>query len=240
MSKKIFALFLASTLPFNLAYAADPEAPISNTKTVTGGLSFNKIGKEFNDGESIPKNTEARLGTLSETRDGKTHFDDSSTVKVSNLTDGNVSQGSTDAITGNQLHASNTRIDGIQALGSQNKIEIGNINTRVTSQQSILNNHEDRITELEKNSSSLMNSKIDDLDKKFSKAMASNAALSGLFQPYNVGRVNITAGIGGYKSHQAAALGVGYRINDSFAAKVGVAVSGSNNTTYNASVNYDF
>lgn len=56
--------------------------------------------------------------------------------------------------------------------------------------------------------------RIQALDKKMHRAMAQQAALSGLFQPYGVGKVNVTAGFGGYGSQGAVAIGAGYRINE--------------------------
>ena len=64
-----------------------------------------------------------------------------------------------------------------------------------------------------------VNSRIDSLDDKMKKGFASQAALNGLFQPYNVGKFNVSAAIGGYDSEQAMALGTGYRFNDNFAIK---------------------
>lgn len=74
------------------------------------------------------------------------------------------------------------------------------------------------------------------------KGFATNSALSGLFQPYGVGKMNITAGVGGYQDEAAIAVGVGYRVNEKVAIKGGVASSAGNgsSTMYNASVNFEF
>lgn len=87
-----------------------------------------------------------------------------------------------------------------------------------------------------------MNSKIDVLDKKVNKGFAANAALSGLFQPYGIGKINMTAGVGGYQSESAVAVGVGYRINENVAVKGGIAaaVGNGSSTMYNASVNFEW
>ena len=71
------------------------------------------------------------------------------------------------------------------------------------------------------------------------RAMAQQATLSGLFQPYGVGKVNVTAGFGGYGSQGAVAIGAGYRINEKVATKAGVALN-SGSSSYNISVNYEF
>ncbi|HFU0690354.1 TPA: YadA-like family protein, partial [Morganella morganii] len=87
-----------------------------------------------------------------------------------------------------------------------------------------------------------LNGRIDDLDNKVNKGFATNAALSGLFQPYGVGKMNLTAGVGGYKDESAVAVGVGYRFNENVAVKGGVATSAGNgsSTMYNASVNFEW
>ncbi|QXO72330.1 beta strand repeat-containing protein [Morganella morganii] len=87
-----------------------------------------------------------------------------------------------------------------------------------------------------------LNDRVDDLDNKVNKGFATNAALSGLFQPYGVGKMNLTAGVGGYKDESAVAVGVGYRFNESVAVKGGVATSAGNgsSTMYNASVNFEW
>ncbi|AIJ06585.1 MULTISPECIES: YadA C-terminal domain-containing protein [Edwardsiella] len=78
---------------------------------------------------------------------------------------------------------------------------------------------------------------VDNNRKELRQTAAKTAALSGLIQPYGVGNVNVTAAMGGYKDEQAAA--VGYRVNETFAAKAGIAF-GSGSAAYNAGVNLEF
>ena len=93
-----------------------------------------------------------------------------------------------------------------------------------------------------KNNFAAVNSRIDKLDDKMKKGFASQAALNGLFQPYSVGKFNITAAIGGYDSEQAMALGTGYRFNENFALKAGIAsdLSCFDHVTYNLGANFEF
>ena len=93
-----------------------------------------------------------------------------------------------------------------------------------------------------KNNFAAVNSRIDKLDDKMKKGFASQAALNGLFQPYNVGKFNVSAAIGGYDSEQAMALGAGYRFNENFAIKAGIAsdLSGFDHVTYNVGANFEF
>lgn len=55
------------------------------------------------------------------------------------------------------------------------------------------------------------------------RGFAAQAALSGLFQPYGVGKFNLTAAVGGYRKQSAVAVGAGYRFNEQFATKAGIA-----------------
>ncbi|GAJ64379.1 thiamine-phosphate pyrophosphorylase [Edwardsiella piscicida] len=80
---------------------------------------------------------------------------------------------------------------------------------------------------------------VDNNRKELRQTAAKTAALSGLFQPYGIGNVNVTAAMGGYKDEQAAAVGVGYRVNETFAAKAGIAF-GSGSAAYNVGVNLEF
>ena len=86
-----------------------------------------------------------------------------------------------------------------------------------------------------------LDNRVSDLDKEVKNGLASQAALSGLFQPYNVGKVNMSAAVGGYKSKTALAVGTGYRFNENVAAKAGVAFSANGGgATYNAGVNFEW
>ena len=84
--------------------------------------------------------------------------------------------------------------------------------------------------------------RINALDDRFKNGMAAQAALNGLFQPYSVGKVSVSAAIGGYGSKSAIAIGAGYRVNPQLAFKGGTAinVSGSKKGSYNIGVNYEF
>jgi len=91
-----------------------------------------------------------------------------------------------------------------------------------------------RIDSLDKN--------VANLRKETRQGLAAQAALSGLFQPYSVGKFNLTAALGGFKSDTAVAVGAGYRFNENFAAKAGLAVgtSSGGSASYNVGVNYEW
>ncbi|RTP97312.1 hypothetical protein EKN38_22415 [Enterobacter sp. WCHEn045836] len=74
------------------------------------------------------------------------------------------------------------------------------------------------------------------------KGFASQAALSGLFQPYGVGKANLSLAFGGYESHSAIAVGSGYRFNENVALKTGFATNAEDfsDLTYTAGVNFEW
>ncbi|WP_101775628.1 YadA C-terminal domain-containing protein [Pasteurella oralis] len=76
------------------------------------------------------------------------------------------------------------------------------------------------------------------LDKKMNAGLATQAALSGLFQPDEKHKLNFTASIGGYHTQTALAVGIGYRFNQHVATRAGIAVSPSSRLTYNTAINF--
>ena len=78
------------------------------------------------------------------------------------------------------------------------------------------------------------------LESRVDRGLAQQAALAGLFQPYNIKHFNVTAAVGGYGPKHAIAVGTGYRFNEKFAAKVGIALSERNSAAYNAAVDFEW
>jgi len=111
----------------------------------------------------------------------------------------------------------------------------------ITTLDSKVNTFDGRISALDAKVNGF-DGRINALDDKFKNGMAAQAALNGLFQPYSVGKVSVSAAIGGYGSKSAIAIGAGYRVNPQLAFKGGTAinVSGSKKSSYNIGVNYEF
>lgn len=111
----------------------------------------------------------------------------------------------------------------------------------ITTLDSKVNTFDGRISALDAKVNGF-DGRINALDDKFENGMAAQAALNGLFQPYSVGKVSVSAAIGGYGSKSAIAIGAGYRVNPQLAFKGGTAinVSGSKKGSYNIGVNYEF
>ncbi|MFC1045908.1 YadA C-terminal domain-containing protein [Pasteurella multocida] len=88
---------------------------------------------------------------------------------------------------------------------------------------------------------SSFNTRLNHLKRDLKRGLATQSALNGLFQPYSVGKFNLTAAFGGYQSQTAIAIGTGYRFNERIAAKAGIAKSVEGAAlSYNVGVNYEF
>ena len=84
-----------------------------------------------------------------------------------------------------------------------------------------------------------LDNRVNKLDKDLKRGLATQAALTGLFQPYTVGKANVTAAVGGYKSQTAVAIGTGYRYNKHVATKAGIAFT-QGGAAYNVGVNFEW
>ncbi|WP_256130216.1 YadA-like family protein [Escherichia coli] len=131
--------------------------------------------------------------------------------------------------------------------GRTDKIDaaVGDIDGRVTNNTQSINKNNKAIASntrtLQQHSARLdkQQRQINENHKEMKRAAAQSAALTGLFQPYSVGKFNATAAVGGYSDQQAMAVGVGYRFNEQTAAKAGVAFS-DGDASWNVGVNFEF
>ncbi|ECW6809943.1 adhesin [Salmonella enterica subsp. enterica serovar Enteritidis] len=84
-----------------------------------------------------------------------------------------------------------------------------------------------------------LDKKINENSKKIKRSAAQSAALTGLFQPYNVGKFSASVAVGGFSDQQAVAIGAGYRFNENVAAKTGIAFS-EKDSSWNMGINFEF
>ena len=128
----------------------------------------------------------------------------------------------------------NTTTNGLETRLAAAEKSVVDHGTRLASAEKSITEHGTRLNGLDKT--------VSDLRKETRQGLAEQAALSGLFQPYNVGRFNVTAAVGGYKSESAVAIGTGFRFTENFAAKAGVAVgtSSGSSAAYHVGVNYEW
>ncbi|CAK8740316.1 hypothetical protein SODG_003759 [Sodalis praecaptivus] len=121
---------------------------------------------------------------------------------------------------------------GTHDTDAANISQLNSVRSTATSAHGLAQKNTSRINNLE--------NQLSQTNKKIDRGLAASAALTGLFQPYGVGNVNFTAGMGTYGSSVAMAVGSGYRINEHAAVKAGLAYSGGNNVTSNASFNLEW
>lgn len=121
----------------------------------------------------------------------KTYIDqngiNANSQKVTNVADGDVSEGSTDAVNGGQLHATNQRVSTVE-----NRMD----------------GVENRVDRVE--------NRVDNLDNRIDKVGASAAAMANL-HPMDFdedSKLSVAAAVGTYRSETAGALGVFYRPTD--------------------------
>ena len=141
--------------------------------------------------------------------------------------------GSAQAAAGS-AQAAQKAADANAAQVETNKADIVTLKTASSQHAAGIAKNSARIDSLDKN--------VANLRKETRQGLAAQAALSGLFQPYSVGKFNVTAALGGFKSDTAVAVGAGYRFNENFAAKAGLAVgtSSGGSASYNVGVNYEW
>lgn len=107
--------------------------------------------------------------------------------KITNVADGTIAEGSTDAVNGGQLNATNQRV------------------TTVENRMDGVENRMDRVE-----------NRVDNLDNRIDKVGASAAAMANL-HPVDFdedSKVSVAAAVGNYRSETAGALGVFYRPTD--------------------------
>ncbi|VTU09663.1 YadA domain-containing protein [Actinobacillus indolicus] len=154
--------------------------------------------------------------------------------------------------TKSEVQSVKEKADRNEANIAKNTAKISQVETAVQSNTVAINETKSDIAvnraNIAKNTKAIAHNsqRIDQLDRRVTKlnkemreGLATQAALSGLFQPSTVGKVNVSAAVGGYKSQTAVAVGAGVRFNPNVAAKAGVAVSG-NSVSYNAGVNFEW
>nr|WP_314267371.1 YadA C-terminal domain-containing protein [uncultured Moellerella sp.] len=179
--------------------------------------------------------------------DGKSLVDSVSTV-----------QKSTASAVKNTLDTSNSnkvKLDSTISDVNKHTTEIGankksietNVKNITANKENISNNkksvsdNKQHIGRVERNVQ-LLEKRINDFDDKMKRGFATQSALSGLFQPYSVGKVNLTAALGGYETTTAIAIGTGYRFDEKVAAKAGLStnVGGFDEISYNVGINIEW
>lgn len=222
----------------NKASAANKADADAKFKGVQTDIANNKItlanhAKKINDNQ---KAIEAKLGgkvDLQKLEDLKTSVDKNQADIADNIN--NIHE----LAQQQDQHGSDIRT--LAKAGITNKDAIAKNTQSITTLDNKVNTFDGRISALDAKVNGF-DGRINDLNDKVENSMAAQAALNGLFQPYNVGKVSVSAAVGAYGSKSAIAVGAGYRVNPHLAFKGGAAIntSGSRKGSYNLGINYEF
>ena len=86
-----------------------------------------------------------------------------------------------------------------------------------------------------------LRSDFKEMGKRVDGTAAMGMATSSLFQPYGVGKANVTMGLGNYNGANAVAFGSGIRIDEHVALRANVAyVDSTNDTGFGVGASYEW
>jgi len=204
------------------------EAALTAAKDGNGALlqEFNRLGTNVND---LKNATTFALDENGEITDGQGVESVSVKSVVAGVkADTTIYQNKDGSYTLDQSAPDNVRVNDA----------VVSLDNRTRSNTQAIQNHSRQLQEHNARLNSQQR-QIRENHEEMKRAAAQSAALSGLFQPYSVGKFNATAALGGYSDKQAVAVGVGYRFNEQTAAKAGIAAS-DGDVSYNVGVNFEF
>lgn len=228
-------------------YAIGKEAQAMAENTVTIG---NKAQATINDSVALGSYsiTNTIQGTSSTVINDKTYTfaggvpvgtvsigDVNKERTITNVAAGRISDTSTDAINGSQLHAVASKVENNANAIKMNSDTIKELtNTNNNNFVTINNNLNSLDTKI-----NILDSKINTNQKEARKGIASASALAALHPlDYNPDhKVDIMAGVGHYRGNTAVALGVAYRPNENTMFTVGASINGKD-TAINAGLSY--
>ncbi|MBI0573940.1 YadA-like family protein [Pectobacterium parmentieri] len=239
-------------------------AKIKNTDLDVTGNTIKNLKDGVNDGDAVNvsqlnESAESTIKTANSYTDGKAsealntanNYADSKASATLNTANGyadgkasealNTANGYADGKASEALNTANGYADGkaSEALNTAN----GYADGKASEALNTANNYTDsKVSATLRSANAYTDKSINRLERKVNRGLASTAALSGLFQPYGVGKFNFSAGVGGYRDESAIAMGSGYRFNENVAVKMGVSMSaeGISSAMYNASVNVEW
>lgn len=213
-------------------YAIGKEAiaTASNSLAIGNGAKATEENSVAIGNNSI---TNTAIGTESETINGTTHTfagsvplgtvsigDIGKERTVTNVAAGRISDTSTDAVNGSQLHAIIEETDKIGTKVNSHETRISDISAKVDKNKEVLGNHEVRITDLEDKVSVIGPNAIKEAnnytDSQVASVGAQSAALAGL-HPLDFNKddkASYAASVGHYRNANAVAVGAFYRPNE--------------------------
>lgn len=213
-------------------YAIGKEASVtaSNSLAIGNGAKATEENSVAIGNNSI---TNTAIGTESETINGTTHTfagsaplgtvsigDINKERTVTNVAAGRISDASTDAVNGSQLHAVIEETDKIGTKVNSHETRINDISAKADKNKEVLGNHEVHITDLEDKVNVIGPNAIKEAnnytDSQVAHLGAQSAALAGL-HPLDFNKddkASYAASVGHYRNANAVAVGAFYRPNE--------------------------
>lgn len=221
----------------------------STTDTVVSTASAEIAGKTYNFAGDVADST-VSVGTTDKAgMSGVMNYKRT----VTNVAAGRISDASTDAVNGSQLHATIQAIDknhqdiadtakGIMMLGDIVNDQQGAITTNAADIRAVehtVADHEQRITTLE-NAQQAVDNRINGMGQRMNRLGASSAALAGLHPlDFNADdKASYAVSYGHYRSANAVAVGAFYRPNERI--MIGLGASLGAEQMYTANIAFKF
>lgn len=230
--KNSFVFGEAAEVDSDNAYAIGKEAVAnaSNSIAIGNGAKATEENSVAIGNDSV---TNTAIGTVSETINGTVYTfagtaplgtvsigDNSKERTVTNVAAGRISDNSTDAVNGSQLHSVIEETNKIGTKVNNHETRINDITAKVNSNKEVLGNHEVRITDLEDKVTVIGPNAIKEAnnytDSQVASVGAQSAALAGL-HPLDFNKddkASYAASIGHYRNANAVAVGAFYRPNE--------------------------
>ena len=237
--KNSFVYGEAAEVDSDNAYAIGKEAVAnaSNSIAIGNGAKATEENSVAIGNDSV---TNTAIGTVSETINGTVYTfagtaplgtvsigDNSKERTVTNVAAGRISDNSTDAVNGSQLHSVIEETNKIGTKVNNHETRINDITAKVNSNKEVLGNHEVRITTNENHIGDLENKIIEVgsntlkeannyTDSQVAHVGAQSAALAGL-HPLDFNKddkASYAASVGHYRNANAVAVGAFYRPNE--------------------------
>lgn len=237
--KNSFVFGEAAEVDSDNAYAIGKEAVAnaSNSIAIGNGAKATEENSVAIGNDSV---TNTAIGTVSETINGTVYTfagsaplgtlsvgDDGKERTVTNVAAGRISDNSTDAVNGSQLHSVIEETNKIGTKVNNHETRINDITAKVNSNKEVLGNHEVRITTNENHIGDLENKIIEVgsntlkeannyTDSQVAHVGAQSAALAGL-HPLDFNKddkASYAASVGHYRNANAVAVGAFYRPNE--------------------------
>lgn len=214
----------------------------STTATAVSTASAEIAGKTYNFAGAVADST-VSIGTTDKAGMGGVM---NYKRTITNVAAGRISDASTDAVNGSQLHAT---IQAINDLGGQLNAQEQTINQHsnaiashsvsINQLRSDVQDHESRISSLE-NSSQTVDNRINGMGQRMNRLGASSAALAGL-HPLDFNKddkASYAISYGHYSNANAVAIGAFYRPNERI--MVGLGASIGSEPMYTANIAFKF